>query len=106
CAPDDDRWRRGARSRSAHSAASRLARRMPPPASSRPCALPQQLESELQLPWIVGRRDRAETTLAAVEVRRPQVGVVEQIERLEPELEPCRSDQRERLRRREVELPE
>ena len=50
-------------------------------------ALPQQLEPELQLARIVGRRDRAERAGAAVAVRRAEVRAVEQVERLEPELE-------------------
>ena len=64
-----------------------------------PRALPQQLEPELELPRIEGRGDRAERARAAVAVRRAEVRLVQQIERLEPELELRRPAEREPLRR-------
>src|SRR6185436_18211548 len=75
-------------------------------ATGRLPALPQQLEPELELPRIVGRGDRAERAGAAVAVRRAEVRVVQEIERLEPELELHGPADGERLRRGQIDLPE
>src|SRR4029077_1614859 len=67
---------------------------------------PQELEPELQLPRVVGRGDRAEGAGAAVAVRRAEVRVVEQVERLQAELDVRGAARGEPLRERGVELPE
>ena len=49
--------------------------------------LPDHLQPELQLPRVVGRRDRAEGRRRAHAARRGEVRAVEQVERLEPQLD-------------------
>src|SRR4029450_3150668 len=78
-----------------------------PPAAQTPSRIsPQQLESELKLTGILRRGDRTERSRAAVAVRRSEIRVVEQIERLEPELERGRPGDLKPLRSRQVHLPE
>ena len=68
--------------------------------------LPQQLESELELPRIEGGGDRPERAGAAIAVRRPEIRVVQRVEGLDADLQLRRAAERHPLRGDEVELPE
>src|SRR3954471_2599850 len=80
--------------------------RVPTATTAPPPPLPQHLERELQLPRIEGGRDGPERSRAAVAVGRAEVGVIEQVERFEAELEPRRPSERDLLGHCQIDLPE
>src|SRR5207302_37311 len=71
-----------------------------------PLPLPEHLHAELHLPLIERPGDRAERRVAAIGGRRREVRAVEQVERLEPQLQPCRPAERDVLAGGQIELPE
>src|SRR5476651_1398553 len=68
--------------------------------------LPEHLHPQLHLPRVVGGGNRPECRRAAVAGRREEVHAVEEIERLDAELELRASADRNVLAPREIELPE
>jgi hypothetical protein len=53
----------------------------------RPCSLKQQLQPELNVPWVAGGSDAAEGWGAEKVVRQVEVRVIEEVEGLRPELQ-------------------